>query len=457
MLKINKLKPVTILSAPLANQMNICFSLKILGKYGANRFRSQFVSLVFRTGHKMSKETGTAAKTSIPVAVNNNRYFNEYKPIINFLTGAKEPVYLNTVKDKPVPHYIYINKLLYKNVFFGEKPESVKSLIGKSYKNNIGLELIKNLDKNVKAIADKRKDFNYKIADMHPGKPAANEDIFLIKQIYPNNRISKYSTTALKYILHHNSEEIHVNDSTKSYYTNLPSVLNSVRTKKITPHIPVALPLDHIDVNTENRHPGINKIQVEPIHFEQSEELNRNLKPDHQQFKYRRLNNITGLSNVYNPGKNILVQTAEIQRKVTENAFHRLNRTDIHRDMVLKELYYIAAPGLIKPSEKQDRVAVDGWGPMPTQKNTLGFLQKGKDSGLILYKPKREKPPAAENQIPEDALTVGKEVYAKTVTSSKPVKVSIADNAEEVNLIAEKVYGIIEKKMEIQKDRRGLR
>lgn len=458
MLKINKLKPVTIISALLANKINICFAQKILEKYGANRFRSKFVTLVFRRGHKGPEETRTAAKTTIPEVVKNHSwYFNEYKPVINILPGRKEPVYLKTIKDKPVHHYIYKNEFLYKTINSGGKPELERSLSGKRYQNRIGSELIKTLDQSVKVIAERRKDVSYRTEKMRSGRLTANETAVLNKQLSPDNRILQYSTTSLQNILHHNRQEMYVYDDSKAHYSNPPPVFNSIQTQKTTSLIPGELTLGHIDVNTEIRHFDINKNPVAPIHFEESEELHRNLKSYHHPLNYRSLNNITGLSTVYKLSKNILVQAAEIHRKVNENTFYRLNRTNIRKERVLKELYYMAAPGLVRLSEKHDRAAVDGGTPMPTQKNTPGVLQKSNDSGLILYREKREKPPAAKNQLPEDELSAGKEVYSKTVTSSKPVKVSVADNAEEVNLIAEKVYGIIEKRLEIQKDRRGLR
>jgi len=79
------------------------------------------------------------------------------------------------------------------------------------------------------------------------------------------------------------------------------------------------------------------------------------------------------------------------------------------------------------------------------------------DSNLILYKPHKKETAAVTGQMPKDVLISDKEVCAKAGPSSKPNK-NITDlETEDVNLLAERVLKVIEKRIAIQKDRRGLR
>ncbi|QNU65809.1 hypothetical protein EHE19_012965 [Ruminiclostridium herbifermentans] len=79
------------------------------------------------------------------------------------------------------------------------------------------------------------------------------------------------------------------------------------------------------------------------------------------------------------------------------------------------------------------------------------------DSNLIFYKPPvKEK--SKETQEAQKVININDEkVFAKTVTSVKPQSKYSQIEVEEVNLIADRVFRIIEKRIAIQKDRRGLR
>ncbi len=446
MLKINKLKPVTIISVRLNRQIDVYFTQKIFEKYGINRLWKQFGSLVFRRGIKDYEEPGELKKDSIPEVINNhNWYLSEYKPIINILTGRKEPVYLKTIKEKPVPLYIYSDKLLNKPGFSGANTGGNRTSNRTGYiKKNTGSV------QNVKELKLTREDINYRTVNVNPDLPAANENTILYNKVLPGNRILQLQTTTLQ----RNSYQ-HTG-ITKSYYTNYPILHKSFQYEKAAPPITGELPAK--EYNTENGKgtPDTYKNKVEPLLLKQQGMQQQNVTRYDQVFNYTKFNDVTGFSNHYRISKNILLQAEETYRKVPGNSFERLERTNIRKDTVSKELYYQAAL-LTRSWEKQNREVADGQAHMPTQKNTPGFLPKSKDSGLILYKPKREKTTAAENQLPEEILPGRNEVYTKALTTSARGNKTDIDSPEGLNLIAEKVYGLIEKRLGIQKDRRGIR
>jgi hypothetical protein len=97
-------------------------------------------------------------------------------------------------------------------------------------------------------------------------------------------------------------------------------------------------------------------------------------------------------------------------------------------------------------------------GAKPEQKQKMkSFLSKNDDGSLILCKPRVGEAAVEAEQIHSDVMASKQGVFAKAVSISKPDK-SINDlGNEEVNIIAEKVLKVLEKRMAIQKDRRGLR
>lgn len=77
------------------------------------------------------------------------------------------------------------------------------------------------------------------------------------------------------------------------------------------------------------------------------------------------------------------------------------------------------------------------------------------DSNLVFCKPQQKATPTIKEEY-KNVIKADEQVFAKTVTSSKKQK-KYEIEVEEVNQIAEKVFKIIEKRIAIQKDRRGLR
>lgn len=84
------------------------------------------------------------------------------------------------------------------------------------------------------------------------------------------------------------------------------------------------------------------------------------------------------------------------------------------------------------------------------------YLKPAGSSNLVLRKP--EAPKAArpepvqqhmERRLPEETVLLPSQVFTKAAPA--------AMDAAELNLLAERVYQVLEKKLAIRKDRRGLR
>ena len=120
-----------------------------------------------------------------------------------------------------------------------------------------------------------------------------------------------------------------------------------------------------------------------------------------------------------------------------------------------KKNIYQHSTELIPTALKKERQAETA---QKEEQDVKRFFEKNNDSSLTLFKPHKQDTVLETGQVPNDLMTGNKDVGAKTVSSSKSKNISIDDiDTGEVNLLAEKILKILEKRMSIQKDRRGLR
>ncbi len=91
------------------------------------------------------------------------------------------------------------------------------------------------------------------------------------------------------------------------------------------------------------------------------------------------------------------------------------------------------------------------------------FLPQKNNSStnLVFYRPqlkdKEQKEQEKKEILPMDVMHAEKSVYAKAASASKTDKKHQSMGTEEVNMLADRVFQILEKRLAIQKDRRGLR
>jgi len=151
--------------------------------------------------------------------------------------------------------------------------------------------------------------------------------------------------------------------------------------------------------------------------------------------------------------KSALVQADGAISRILKNFSKKQNASKFENGFSTKNIYQ-SRPELIPAEVKQDRQARGT--SKSTDKQEMK-KQKPEDSNLILCKPDIKETLVETGQTPKDVLLSDKEVYAKAVTSSRPHKNINDIDTEEVNMLAERILKVLEKRMVIQKDRRGLR
>ncbi len=458
-MNIHKIKLARQKNLLSINQVNVLFAKKLIEKYRTVRQRGQLGTLVFRIVKRETKKSDESAKANLSKTMDNNNWIvKEYKPVINLLAQRKEQIIIRTIREKSVPLNIYIDKPRLVPVVFREKQGEYGKTAETDYKEFLNPQHYNSSKSSKYEREPVSNDTGYRTTGLQYTRPKVNEKLTFNNLVPPDNRLLQQSSTTQEFIYQYKNE-ISANNSTKIYHTSLPSTFQHIKTGM--QHTFGETPQPSSGTEIIKRHTGNNQSLNETITKNiQREILIRTSIPKEHNFTNKKYQDITQFSklysNIHRIDRNMRVQAEGIQHNVTGNKSRRLTGTD-HKTETLQKEKYLAASRLNKLWEKQDQVYIDNPVPMAIHKKITGYIPKSKDSGLTLYKPKQEKPRVAEEQKLLDILSRPGEVYTKAVTSSKPVKVSLADNPEEVSLIAEKVYGIIEKRLEIQKDRRGLR
>ncbi len=154
----------------------------------------------------------------------------------------------------------------------------------------------------------------------------------------------------------------------------------------------------------------------------------------------------------YTPKTKELLRSALIQAdgaisKIIKNFSNKRN-AEVDEETAYKKNNYQNRISLIPAEIKQ----------ATTLKGTSNFTgTQLEDSSLIFCKPHIKETSIATEEAHKNIIKNNEQVFAKSVTSSKPQSKYNQIEVEEVNQIAEKVFKIIEKRIAIQKDRRGLR
>ena len=142
-----------------------------------------------------------------------------------------------------------------------------------------------------------------------------------------------------------------------------------------------------------------------------------------------------------------LVQAEGAISKMIKNLSNK-QKADVDEETGYKKNNYQGRTSLI-PAEINHATKLKG---------TSNFTGKQLDDrSLIFCKPHLKETSIATEESHKNINKSNEQVFAKAVTSSKPQSKYNQIEVEEVNQIAERVFKIIEKRIAIQKDRRGLR
>lgn len=427
------LKCTSVLQMPVSitNQLNICFTQKILDKYGAVKWRGQFLKLIFRQ-NRLAGEFKETNPVRYPDVKNFRCYFNINKSVINLLTQTVEPIYTKIMNEIPVSYYIFHDKQ-WNNVDYSKSvQETEKELIKLKYQNSSEKDQLHGQDRV------RKKNKYIRETDIVDSITVVNLFNQILKRY--NKNISKKGAA--------NGE-----------YSYLISDLNGQKIRKTIEPMNFLLKSQAAKKHLETL--------VDRGQYENKQDQNKTKglwletprKDDSQQSEillHNYLGNNGFIPKIYGLIKNNLIQAEEAGYKVLNNLSNRQNANGHLKDIYMEGAFCQNIQKLKFVQENQNIHTLKTL-ELVNKEETAKFIQKNENTGLILFNPIRKEPAAEIGQTPKDILRSEKEVYAKAISTSKPSKKSDTIETEEVNLLAEKVFRIIEKRMVIQKDRRGLR
>ncbi len=411
---------ITIKSGLIINRPNICFTKKITDKYGMSRWKSQPAGLIFRLRPAPMWKTEKSSKS-----------------VIRLLTQNVYSVYHGTAADKPVAYFIYKNiyqgNPVYKSLKasgeriwlkygkFMEREHSINGMINGS--------IVRGTQREIKEPAIHRTVTGVRLFNrtfVKNDKSVSEKDTADIENVY---HVSNYNSNQTLNHVHNNS------NNHRSIDYNHAHDRHNAGFEEAYGNPPL---------QTWKQQHQQQQRQWQPGQEEQPGSV-RNEAP-------AAAGELAELRSLSRRAGGILRTTAVRQQYVIdriERASETLTKETArfeHRDVHQRETYLNT---YLKSNLKQLPVSPAGGG-MPE-------LRQEMNTGLVFRKPQDIKQAPAAVQVPQkDVLTADRDVYAKVFTASKTSRKPEPIGNEEVRRIAEKVYAIIEKKMEIQKDRRGL-
>ncbi|OPX45574.1 hypothetical protein CLHUN_09530 [Ruminiclostridium hungatei] len=473
-MKISKLKPVKIISSIVKFQLNGEFTQNIVGKYAMSRFWGQRGKLIFRINSRNPKAAGISAGSNYLEVINNNfLHFSEYRPAIGILTREKAPVYHTREVQRPVPFYIYKA---------GSEGKTRTALSSSFIKGSTLLNTTtRNISRDKLIMPNGMEKQWSKLNGTVDTRPVPS-GIHLFQQnrteaenVTQHKKRGEAGENRGKVYRDHDKEPVFekaphssAHSDIRTYAADSKQELKYFKAKSMASDILAEFQLireKHEQINegeTSGRveKPAETAAPPEQVYGPQRTETTYATYAAHAPTEHLRpksLNRPAGSDYPSTINLKELLWTGELHQKVTEKTNKLLEHTYIQKVNAQKSFNYITVPQLTEVREVRHQGEEKFPAAVQADKEILGYLQKSRHSGLILYKPKQEKPHTQEAVQEESIIPARSEVKEKAFASPKAVKVSIVDSPEEVNLIAEKVFGILEKRLGIQKDRRGLR
>ncbi|HEX2926972.1 MAG TPA: hypothetical protein VHP38_12080 [Ruminiclostridium sp.] len=409
MIKTNKFKPVIKIPAKLVRKINTSFAQNILGKYGIGRWKSQFLRLIFRNSSDIAIISGGEKESrSYTQIYKYNSYLKLYKYISTPLFQTKKSVNKHIFIPGPTPGYT-------------------------------------RTDSHLNSAA------HTEIIQRYYTKTADARQTVILKQHQTKQHF--HLTNTVKTVSLFNSIS---NNVGKSIGTVTNNITQGGEYSYHTPELP------------NKRSADYKQGEIFSGTFPQAQIIDRSLKKifknelvREERFEYllkRYLSGELKLNKAQKPHemqKFNVVQRLDIIQKL--NAMQKLNAapTLSGADITYSSQERVFQRGIRRGEEnKINTDAAEGFVHfLPGKHNGL------KDKDLVFYMPqsKEKKMPEIKEERHKDIITGDRDVYAKAITPSKPDKKLQSAGTEEVNMLAEKVFKIIEKRLAIQKDRRGLR
>lgn len=417
--KTNRHMPVIKIPGRLVRQIYTSFAQNILGKYGIGRWKSQFPGLILRNGIITGEEKETRRGTQIKIY---SGCLKLYKYINNLSVQTKLAGNTRILCLKPLSGCTWADNHLNLSAYTGIiqhyysekagpgqnailKPNQTKQYFRQSYTAktvSVFKSFSNNMERRTGTAADHAaRDGVYPryVPDMGYGREFFIPAEAAVHEPQTEQAVYKEPEHTYRRIFEEqiSHKEEYVKNPIEKYYK--PSLTEFLKNKLIR----------------EEKYDYL---------------LKRNLTGELKLDEIQKFNTIQKLNAVQKlSGKDIIYST---QKKVFQRGVHygEVNKSNVG-------------------------AAGDFAHFTPRKHNGLN------DIDLVFYKPQsgemKIKIPELKEDRQKDIIIGDKEVYAKAFTPQKPDKKLKSPGAEEVNMLAEKVFKIIEKRLAIQKDRRGLR
>ncbi len=503
-MKISELKPVKIITAIVKFHPNGEFTRNIVGKYGMSRFWGQRGKLILRISSWRQNSPGLAAGAShLKMISNNFLYFSQERPAIGIPTREKVPEYHIREVLKTVPFYIDKADIPWKtqNIYIpGDGAAQARSIGAYSigayskgagqpaarFRPETGVSGSRFLQSNtlINMTTWNMARDKLKTQDSLEKQPGKLKETVYTRHVYNEKQLfGKAGTEAENSPLQRTPARNEEHSGIKHGQAKEPlseaaprnSAHGTIKTGAAEPEQELkyfkvkGIAADIIadiqppqkrqeqinQAGTAGRSDNPEKTAAQPEQAHGQQRSETSYAPPEP----LRLKSLRRLAEPYNQSGSNMTEPLEpvgLNQIVTRNN-RLLEHKYFQKVNAHKSFNNITDPQLTKAREVWQQ-GEDGYpAAVQADKEILGYLQKSGKSGLILHKPKQEKPQSQGVRQEEGTIPVGNEAKEGVFTAPKAAKVSIADSPQEVNLIAEKVLGMLEKRLGILKDRRGLR
>ncbi|EPR11628.1 hypothetical protein [Ruminiclostridium papyrosolvens] len=431
MIKTNKL-----------NKLNTSFAQNILSKYGIGRWKGQFTRLIFRNSSDMVLESDEGKEPFNYTEIKRyNTLLKVYKYINNNSSQIVLPGTTRNVSLKPSynKHTKIINITTPTEIKLNSKTEPAK-FIQKVLLNTNNQEQKYFFHRLTEKAGLESSDG---FTEVNNGAANYNKDVYHITDIQNKENVINNKTDTKLFENERAIKEV------REHTTHQNIFEKEITYKKDYEKQTLVREVAQKSVVSSNKYLGQNKLNTLVYNvFPETKSLPGSFS---ETIENRSISQTTIINKLITKEKYQHPESGELNSErfnvkngiVTGNIIHSTQKQQINRNILREQE--------IKETD------LDGY------EKFVHFLpqKNDKSTDLIFYrhqlKEKDKKEQGIKDILPMDVMHTEKNVYAKATSPSKPDKKLQTIGNEEVKVLADKVFQILEKKLIIQKDRRGLR
>ncbi len=446
----------------------LCFAEKIRVKYGIYRWIDRYSSLVFRHMGTLFNEASSVNNSITKKYIN---YLQSYKSVFNLTANKIQQTHISNEKQLSISQNLSNNMQLHKNIYLELKQlnnQELNRIESKSYSTNEFFNRFVNIQKEKQS-----SNTSFKQAPVGSEKVKSEELRYMEQQqrqqqqyTYvkraanePSVKLQTVEKQTVGVDLHYHINPDNEREAQDSVTIKTNTVESSYTESKALEQQKVSKSeyvSSHMQLNqkifTEALHQ--NTLYINTIKL-----IQRVLKTEDR--------------NILLSKKGVIHKKDEAFSEIIENETKSKRLVELVRSMTAKlsetnlqtldiplRLNNIKIPAPVSHFKLRQMVKNKDF-TMVFRNTKLSeareAINTSEDNALILLKtPKQITADTSEQQLCEDQ-PVRKETLSRTFTRDKENKSIKNIGADEINLLADRVYKILEKRIEIRKDRRGLR